>query len=96
MSAVPDRASGADLSVLAAILRVGLAVAFVLALGGAFVPGLVGHVSEIGCLVVLIGAPVLRVAWLTVDWFRERDRRFAVLGLVLLAVLGISGLVNFF
>jgi len=86
---------GADLAVLAGILRVALVVAFVLALGGAFVPGEVGRWSEIALMGVLIGAPVLRVAWLTVDWFRERDRRFAALGLVLLAVLATSGLVGF-
>ena len=67
----------------------------VLALGGAFVPGRVGDVSEVALLVVLIGAPVLRVAWLTVDWARERDRVFVGLGLVLLAVLAASGLIKF-
>jgi hypothetical protein len=85
-----------DLAVLARILRVALVVAFAFALGGAFVPGRIGHVSEVALLVVLIGAPVLRVAWLTVDWGRERDRLFLGLGLVLLAVLGVSGLVSFF
>ena len=85
-----------DLAVLARILRVALVMAFALALGGAFVPGRIGDVSEIGLLVVLIGAPVLRVAWLTVDWARERDRLFVALGVVLLAVLGASGLVSLF
>jgi hypothetical protein len=84
-----------DLAVLARILQVALVVAFVLALGGAFVPGRVGHVSEVAMLVVLIGAPVLRVAWLTVDWARERDRVFVGLGLVLLAVMAVSGLIKF-
>jgi hypothetical protein len=84
-----------DLAVLARILQVALVVAFVLALGGAFVPGRVGDVSEVALLVVLIGAPVLRVAWLTVDWARERDRVFVGLGLVLLAVLAASGLIKF-
>jgi hypothetical protein len=52
-------------------------------------------VAAVAALAVLIGAPALRVAWLTVDWFRERDRRFGLLGLVLLGVLGLSGLVSF-
>ena len=84
-----------DLALLGRVFRVALVVAFVLACGGAFLPGTVGHWSEIGLLVVLIGAPVLRVAWLTVDWGRERDRLFVGLGLVLLAVLATSGLVGF-
>ena len=93
-SSAPEPELG-DLAVLARILQVALVAAFVLALAGAFVPGRVGHVSEVALLVVLIGAPVLRVAWLTVDWGRERDRLFLGLGLVLLAVLAVSGLVKF-
>ena len=80
---------------LARILQVALVVAFVLALGGAFIPGRAGHLSEVALLVVLIGAPVLRVAWLTVDWAHERDRLFVGLGLVLLAVMAVSGLIKF-
>lgn len=84
-----------DLALLARILQVALVVAFVLALGGAFIPGRAGQLSEVALLVVLIGAPVLRVAWLTVDWARERDRLFVGLGLVLLAVMAVSGLIKF-
>jgi hypothetical protein len=84
-----------DLALLARILQVGLVVAFVLALGGAFLPGRAGHVCVVAMLAVLIGAPVLRVAWLTVDWARERDRLFVALGLVLLTVLAVSAVVGF-
>lgn len=82
-----------DLRVLASILRVGLVVAFVLALAGAFVPGAVGTASAVTCVALLIAAPVLRVGWLTVDWARQRDRRFAALGGVLLGVLVASAVV---
>jgi hypothetical protein len=95
MPSTPPEPPLRDLALLARILRVALVVAFVLALGGAFVPGQAGHISEVALLVVLIGAPVLRVAWLTVDWGRERDRLFMGLGLVLLAVMAVSGLVKF-
>jgi hypothetical protein len=87
--------AGGDLALLGSILHAGLVVAFVLALAGALLPGRVGQVSGTIGLVVLIGAPVVRVGWLTVDWSREGDRRFAALGLVLLAVLGVSGVVGF-
>jgi hypothetical protein len=82
-----------DLRLLAAILQVGLVTAFVLGLGGAFIPGPLGTASAVGALAVLVGAPVLRVAWLTVDWGRAGDRRFAVFGAALLVVLAVSGVV---
>jgi hypothetical protein len=56
---------GDDLALLASILRVALVAAFVLSLAGALLPGRPGQVAEIVGLGVLIGAPVLRVAWLT-------------------------------
>jgi uncharacterized membrane protein len=85
-----------DLRLLASILRIGLVAAFVLALGGAFVPGTVGRVSSVVCIALLIAAPVLRVGWLTVDWARAGDRRFAALGAVLLGVLVASAIVALF
>lgn len=85
-----------DLALLARVLRVALVVAFVGALGGAFLPGTVGTASEWVSLGVLIGAPVLRVGWLTWDWAREGDRRFAAIGGVLLGVLATSSVVALF
>ena len=71
------------------------AVAFVTACGGAFIPGAVGDVSAIAYVVVLIGAPALRVIWLTVGWARQGDRRFAALGGVLVAVVVASAAIAF-
>lgn len=85
-----------DLRLLSSILRAGLVVAFALALGGAFIPGTVGTASAVACVAMLVSAPVLRVAWLTVDWARIGDRRFAALGGVLLAVLVASAVVALF
>ena len=82
-----------DLARLAGIFRIALGVAFVLALGGAFLPGRVGTASAVAALVVLAGAPVMRVAWLTVGWIRTGDRRFALVGVALLAVLATGGIV---
>ena len=47
--------------------------------------------SGTACIVLLIAAPVVRVGWLVVDWTRERDTRFALLGSALLLVLATSG-----
>lgn len=80
-----------DLKVLSHILQAALILTFALALGGAFLPGAIGEVSGTACIVILIAAPVLRVAWLVADWLRERDTRFALLGCGLLAVLMASG-----
>jgi hypothetical protein len=82
-----------DLTRLAGIFRVALGVAFVLALGGAFVPGPAGTAFAAASLVVLAGSPVVRVAWLTVDWVRTGDRRFALAGGALLAVLAAGGII---
>lgn len=80
-----------DLKTLSKILTIALVVTFACALGGAFIPGTVGHWSGTACIVILIAAPVLRVAWLVVDWTRLRDFRFAALGCGLLLVLMTSG-----
>jgi hypothetical protein len=80
-----------DLKTLSKILTVALIVTFACALGGAFIPGTVGHWSGTACIVILIAAPVLRVSWLVVDWTRVRDFRFALLGCGLLLVLMTSG-----
>jgi len=80
---------------LAAVMQTALIAAFLLALGGAFVPGAIGHASGVACVALLICAPVARVGWLTVEWARTGDRRFALLGAVLLGVLVTSGLLAF-
>ncbi len=72
---------------LAGLMQVALVTAFLLALGGAFIPGGVGHASGATCIVILIAAPITRVAWLTGSWARSGDRRFALLGGALLMVL---------
>ena len=84
-----------DLTFLSRILQVALVLTFALALGGAFLPGTAGTVSGTACIVILIAAPVLRVAWLVVDWSREKDMRFAFLGCGLLAVLAAGGAIIF-
>ena len=76
---------------LSRIMQVALVVTFACALGGAFIPGTVGRVSGTACIVILIAAPVVRVSWLVVDWVRQGDTRFALLGCALLLVLAMSG-----
>lgn len=70
---------------LARALRVLLVSGAVLAVA-ALAPGPVGAVSGRALLGVLIGAPLLRVAYLSVRWARLGDRRFAAVGLLLLVI----------
>jgi hypothetical protein len=80
---------------LAILMQVALVAAFGFALGGAFIPGVVGRVSGAICLALLISAPILRVLWLTVAWACDGDRRFAAFGAVLLAVLAVGSALAF-
>lgn len=80
-----------DLNALSKILMGALVITFACALGGAFISGTAGQWSGTACIIILIAAPVLRVAWLVVDWMRIGDRRFALLGGALLCVLATSG-----
>jgi hypothetical protein len=80
---------------LASLMQFALLAAFVLALGGAFLPGSVGHFSGVTCIFLLIVTPVVRVAWLTTSWARSGDRRFALLGGGLLVVLAVGAVTAF-
>ena len=80
---------------LATTMQVMLVVAFLFALGGAFLPGAVGTVSGSLCVALLISAPILRVLWLTVSWARVGDRRYASFGGILLAVLAVGSALAF-
>jgi hypothetical protein len=80
---------------LAGLMQIALAAAFALALGGAFVPGSIGHASGVACIVILIVTPVVRIGWLTTSWARSGDRRFALLGGGLLLVLAVGAVIAF-
>jgi len=54
---------------------------------GAVLPGDAGTAAASGAVAVIVATPLVRVAWLVARWRREHDRRFAVLGLALLAVV---------
>jgi uncharacterized membrane protein YhaH (DUF805 family) len=41
----------------------------------------------------LVAAPIVRVTWLAVRWFRLGDTRFAWLSVVLLVIVGIAAVV---
>lgn len=65
-------------------------VLLVVAVASAVVPGRGGTVLAVGVVGVVVATPLLRVGWLVLRWTQERDWRFVVLGLALLAVVGIG------
>lgn len=76
---------------LLVFLRVALAAVALLGVVDLLLPA----DAKEGPATVMVGAlvaiPAVRILWLVVRWFGKGDRRFAVAGLVLLAVMG-SGL----
>jgi hypothetical protein len=80
---------------LAGLMQVALVAAFALALGGAFIPGRIGHACGAAGIVILIVAPIVRVAWLTTSWARVGDRKFSLLGGALLTVLAVGAVLAF-
>ena len=79
----------------AGLMQIALVAAFLLALGGAFITGSIGHASGYACVIVLIATPIFRVAWFTTSWARSGDRRFAALGGGLLIVLAVGAVLAF-
>ena len=41
-------------------------------------------------VVALIAAPLLRVAWMAIRWFRKGDYRFGLAAVALLAMIGLA------
>lgn len=80
---------------MAFLLKIFLFGALVLALGGAFIPGAIGERLGSSCIVLLMVAPIVRIVWLSIDWFREGDNRFALFGITLLLVLSCSATIAF-
>ena len=70
------------------LVQAAAAAALVLGVLGATLPGDAGTATGTAAVSVVVGAPLVRVAWLSGRWLRKGDVRFAVLAVVLLAVVG--------
>lgn len=81
---------------LAVLLQGATVATFVVACLGLFVPGKVGDAFGVSMVVVLVAAPLMRVLMLVGHWNRERDRRFVLTGLGLVALVGFGALLATF
>jgi membrane protease YdiL (CAAX protease family) len=67
-----------------------VALAGVMALAAVLLPGAAGEVAGAIALGLVIAAPLARVAWLGVRWWRKGDRRFALTALAVLLVVAVG------
>ncbi len=71
-------------------LRVVAVVVAVLASAAVLLADPVGAWFGVALVTVLIGAPLVRVLWFIVRWFRRGDPRFALVGVGVLAVIAVG------
>lgn len=79
--------------VLGRVLLVLVCVVGVLAVAALVTSGSTSDTLATVTVGALIAAPVIRVAWLAVRWFRLGDIRFAMVSVGLLLVVGVAAVV---
>jgi hypothetical protein len=62
-------------------------LALVAAVAGVLLPDPAGEVAAGVAVAVVVGAPLVRVAWLAIRWYRRGDRRYAAVAAGLLLVV---------
>lgn len=72
-------------------LRVLVRVVLVVSVVGGLLGGRVGRGLAAAAVIAIIAAPLARVCWLLFRWAQERDWRFVLLGLAVIAVVGSGG-----
>ncbi len=68
--------------------QVAIAIAFVAAVVGTATRGTLSRTAGGIAVITIVAAPLLRVVLLTGTWWHRRDRRYALVGVGLLAVVG--------
>jgi hypothetical protein len=71
-------------------LRIFTWVALGAATAGLLLPDPVGQAASATAVSVVVGAPLVRVAWLAVRWYRRGDRRYAAMAGFLLLIVGVG------
>ncbi|HEV7686640.1 MAG TPA: hypothetical protein VGQ80_08725 [Acidimicrobiia bacterium] len=75
------------------VLRLLTRLAFVAALAGLLLPDPAGKAAAGMAVAIVVGSPLLRVAWLAVRWYRRGDRRYAAVAVALLIVVGTGSVI---
>jgi hypothetical protein len=70
------------------VLRLLTGLAFVAAVAGLLLPDPAGEAASGVAVAVVVGAPLIRVAWLAIRWYRRGDRRYASVAAALLVFVG--------
>jgi hypothetical protein len=84
---IPERLpTAAAVRTLRPMLRIATALALLAAVV-ALVPGTVGDTAGALMVAVLVGTPLVRVAWLAARWWRTHDRRFSLAAAALLVLV---------
>lgn len=73
-------------------LRAALAAVAVLAAVTVVLPAAIGESVGKVLVAVLVGVPLVRVAWFVVRWFRRGDPKFAMIGFGVLCVVAVGAL----
>jgi hypothetical protein len=78
---------------LSTLLRISVVTTAALACGALFTRG--GPAATLGgaMVAVLVGTPLVRVAWFVQRWFRRGDPRYALVGMTVLTVVGVGALI---
>jgi hypothetical protein len=76
-------------------LRLFSRVAFGAALAGVVLPDPAGEAASAVAVAVVVAAPLVRVAWLAVRWYRRGDRRYAAVAAALLLIVGLGSVLAF-
>ncbi|KAA0232407.1 MAG: hypothetical protein JJLCMIEE_00342 [Acidimicrobiales bacterium] len=74
-------------------LRVATLLAFLLAVAATFAPSPLDKSFAIATAALLVAAPLVRIAWLIIRWWRRRDLLFVSVGVALLLVVAGGGFV---
>jgi len=77
---------------LSSALEAAVALAGVLAVLALVLPGTWSRAAGIGLVVLLVVAPLLRVAWFAQRWFRRGDPRYGLVALGVLVIVAVGAL----
>lgn len=74
-------------------LRFATLLAFVSAVAATLAPSPLGTPLAVTAAVVLVVAPMVRIVWLVIRWWRRGDLVFVLVGVALLLVVATGGIV---